>query len=228
MDENFGCLLNGDGVVVLGDYAVCIDLPNEKVYVTPYADLATNYTDFIAGDVSNKDVLAFSTDDDVIDFLLTGDEPGKCGGVGGGKYPAYSSSANALTVATVGNTEWKLNTGVRLFRAGIYYRLSASHEVTPPNSSSPINNLQGLFYVQVEVKANKRFYRRRPCGSSNEVTVNENTFYNSQFGSHVKTFYLGTRNLNGYSFHVRARARYPDWTDSYWTPYGGRSINAPF
>lgn len=225
MDELFGKLLNIDGVLLIGDYAVKIDLPEKSVYITHRNRISQNYNSLIIGDLSDKSIKAFSIDDDIIDYMIDGITL-KCGGIGSYSDAAYSDNNNALVVMTVGSNQWRLNCGVNFFRAGVYFRLSATHEVWA--GSTKINNLQNFFYVQVAVKNDIRFYRRRPCGSSNEITVSGTTFYNSNNGSHTKTFYDGTRNLNGYSFHVRARARYGDFTDSYWTPFGGRSINAPF
>jgi len=60
MDENFGQLLNSDGVIIIGNDALKIDLPKKKVYLTALEGLSPNYQSLIIGDTVNKSIHSFS------------------------------------------------------------------------------------------------------------------------------------------------------------------------
>ncbi len=220
MDINLGQLLNIDGVLIIGDNALKIDLPEKKVYLTALNSLASNYQSLITGDIENKLISWFSTDDDIIDYLLYGFIE-KCGGISGGTYPCYNNSANAQVIGQFANIDVRLNPGVKFFKAGIYYRLSALYEL--------INyNINGTYNIEIEVKGPQGWYKKRPCNSGSTGTTPASTFISSTLSAYQKTFYSGTRNLNGYYFFIRARAKKPDGTYTEWTPYGGRNINSPY
>lgn len=220
MDIYLGQLLNVDGVLIIGDNALKIDLPEKKVYLTALNSLASNYQSLINGDIENKLISWFSTDDDIIDYLLYGFIE-KCGGIDGGTYPCYNNNANSLLIGTIANIDVRLNPGVKFFQAGIYHRLSALYEL--------INfNTNGVYNIEIEVKGPQGWYKKRPCNSGSTGTTPASTFINSTLSAKQKTFYVGTRNLNGYYFFIRARAKKPDGTYTEWTPYGGRNINSPY
>jgi hypothetical protein len=61
-------LLNSDKIVVIGDWICKVDLPNDRVLVLNKNNMGS-YNDFINGNLSNSDVLNFSTSNEVVDLL---------------------------------------------------------------------------------------------------------------------------------------------------------------
>ena len=61
-------LLNSDKIVVIGDWICKVDLPNDRVLVLNKNNMGS-YDDLISGNLSNSDVLNFSTSDEVVDLL---------------------------------------------------------------------------------------------------------------------------------------------------------------
>ncbi len=70
-NEFLSTILNKDGMITIGDYFFKIDLEDEKVYVLPVS-LKDWLGDLQNINLSNEDILVFSTDDDVLDLLAEG------------------------------------------------------------------------------------------------------------------------------------------------------------
>ncbi len=64
-------ILNSDGMITIGDHFFKIDFEDEKVYVLPVS-LEDRLGDLQNKDLSNGDIMVFSTDDDVLDMLADG------------------------------------------------------------------------------------------------------------------------------------------------------------
>jgi len=224
MDDFLGQILNEDGIIQIGEHLYKIELFTETVKVLLYNDDKDNYQQAVKKFNDNDDsVQLFSVGDDVLE-IMSGNGGEKCGGIGGGEYPAYSNPDFALLVAYDYGVYHKINTGVKMFRAGIYFKLSAKYEKYPMSSS-----YNGLHTVVVEVKGPQGgWYKKRPCGSNDIGTLGANTLiigtssYSAQY-----TFYSGSRNLNGFYFFVRARCTNCNINND-WTVYGGRNINSPY
>lgn len=219
-DNVLSAILNKDRVVQIANYLYKVNIQNEKVFVLPKTKIS-ELSDLINENKTNKNIRQFSIGDDVIYLAESGDPGEKCGGIDGGTYPCYSSSSNALVIGQYANNDVKLNPGVKFFRAGVYFRLSALFELVNMNTN-------GVFNIEIEVKGPQGWYKRRPCNSGSIGTTSASTFINSTLRAEQKTFYSGTRNLNGYYFFVRGRAKNPNGTYTAWTPYGGRNINSPY
>lgn len=220
-DEPFmEAILNRDRVVAIGDWLILIDYNHEEVR-TIRRDEDQAYACLLAG--NGNSMRRFSTGDDVLDHLVNNTMPDErsCGGIGGGIYPAYTNSSNAQIIGNIGGTDIRLNTGVKFFKAGIYFRLSSLYELWPN-----ISGLNGIFNINVQVKGPEGWRMRKPCSSGTTGTIAANTItINSSSASAYSTFYSGTHNLNGYYFFVRAICTN---CGTGWTPYGGRNINSPY
>jgi hypothetical protein len=236
MDEFFGHLINKDKIVQIGDYIYRINIVTEKVYVLHKDENSeTNYSNLV-NEVQNSKIRRFSTNDDVIALAEGNDEGEKaCPGIGGGSYPCYANNYEGLLVTTLANgTVWRLNPGVKFFRAGVWFRLSSLYEIwafanaSATGNGTKVNNLNGLFTVKIYCKWPQGWYQKRPCNSGSIGTQAGGLYYTKTTSSHQQTFYSGTRNLNGYHFFVQAVVQYPDGTNSPSTPYGGRNINSPY
>jgi|CXWL01.1.fsa_nt_gi hypothetical protein len=61
-------ILNSDKVVVIGNWICKVDLPNDRVLVLNKNNMSS-YNDLLNGNISNSDILNFSTSDEVVDLL---------------------------------------------------------------------------------------------------------------------------------------------------------------
>lgn len=208
MDEMFGKVLNGDGVIIIGEYAIKIDLPKQSAFVTKEINLTANYNDLITGKTSNKDVKAFSTNDDVIDILLDG-LAFKCGG---------ASSVNSWS-GTFGPQGFDLLGGetvrfrARYFKGAIYFAVRIKGYQYPNEFGIYGSNPK----LQFEIQSNNPNWkamrmRPRPCNNNNNVyhTGGMRNFdgggvwSNDQLGRYqVWKGYERVRGLNGYRIWIR-------------------------
>jgi len=70
-NEFLSSLLNEDGLIIIGDHYFKVNLSSEKVYVLN-TQFENEVDDLKEENTSNKNVMIFSTDDDVIDLLGEG------------------------------------------------------------------------------------------------------------------------------------------------------------
>lgn len=234
MDPFLGQVLNKDGVVQIGDHLFRIDLERDEVFVLPIERKATSdYADLLKGNTLNENISAYSTGDDVLHLVKNPSEE-KCGGISGGTYPCYTYAYQGQIIYTFADgSVWRLNPGVKFFRAGIYYRLSSLYEVwyypsASARSGGRMKNLAGLVTIEMFCRYPQGWYRKRPCRSSSIGTQPGGFYYSSTQASYQRTFYSGTRNLNGYYFYVQGRGRDFLGNITQATPYGGRNINSPY
>ncbi len=219
-DPFIDAILNEDQVVKIGEWFIQIDIQSEQVWALSSTE-ENAYQNLIAH--TGRNLREFSIGDDVLEHLAnnTTPEDRACGGIGGGTYSAYPNIADAPVIGSIGGTEITLNTGVKFFRAGIYFRLSSLYELWP-SVAVP----SSVFAIKVEVKAPQGWYKKKPCNGSSVGTQAAYTAVMWSMGtSGQATFYSGTRNLNGYYYYVRAKCTNCG-TD--WTSYGGRNINSPY
>lgn len=200
MDEMFGKLLNADAVVIIGDYAVKIDLPNEAAYVSPYNNLSTHYADLISGNTGNKNVKKFSTDDDVIDYLLTGVDFDKCGG--SASFDRWTEHLSISPYSPVNTFRFQ----VKYFKGAIYYSVRVKGRMygTPLPVTLP--------NIQFEIQSPDMRMHPRPCNSNGWVIHHPGirNFSNwgtwSGAGTNIYRTWLGyerTRGLNKYRIWIR-------------------------
>ena len=235
-DALFNAILNEDGIVLIGNFLYKIDLKKEIVGVLSISKIS-EYADLVSMNIENENIRRFTTGDDVIDLAESGAESTakSCGGIDGGTYPCYNNINQGQIVATLANGNvWRLNPGVKFFRAGIYFRLSSLYEIwafanaSAPDNGVKVNSLNGLFTVEIFCKGPEGWCQKRPCGSGDIETVNSGFYYSKTLSEYQETFYSGIRNLNGYYFFVQGRAKFPDGTVTIASPYGGRNINSPY
>jgi hypothetical protein len=206
MDENFGQLLNSDGVIIIGNDALKIDLPKKKVYLTALEGLSPNYQSLIIGDTVNKSIHSFSTDDDIIDYLLYGIIE-KCGGsddfneVSNNIYPFENNTLEYLT--------WN----ARYFKAGIYFsvKIKALHTYI---SFIWADYSKVKFEVKIAPSPSWKAMRMkpRPCSGNNNVSHHGGIRSFTGFGSlgsatnpatRLFSAYERVRGLNGYRVWIR-------------------------
>jgi hypothetical protein len=186
MDHDLGKMLNTDGVIILGEYAVKVDVTNQQVYVSPESNLATHYADLIAGNVSNKAVKSFSTEDDVVEILING-VSFKCSesGVGSRNSPASQSG---------GQNNPLVNSLLRHSKFGIYFTL-----VIESSSSWPLSQ----FKYEFSSNTNERRFKRR-C---------QNMEYVGQYWTSIPSVYSAKYKFkesvkNFSKYHLKARCHY--------------------
>lgn len=225
MDDRFGQLLNQDGVIRIGDYLFKVNLPLEEVRAVPFTD-EDSYSEALALiNSSSKDVMVFSTDDDVLDIITTGMQE-KCGG---------SSSFNETRLienhpGMIGGERFRFR--ARYFKAGIYNRvvIRGKHETLLPWSHQAYSAMK--FEVHVDTWWKSLRVRRRPCNSSSAtyhhggvrdfpIWSNFNNYPAKHFNA-----YEQTRALNGYRVWVRGEITINNV--KYNTPYFGRIVNSNF
>lgn len=233
MDEVLGQLLNEDGVIQIENHIYKVDLEKESVYVITVENKETNYLDLINGNTSNKNVTSYSINQDVL-HLVNGEPEQKCGGVGGGSYSCYPNVSQGQIVATLGDgSVWRLNPGVKFFKAGIYFRLSSLYDIwafpsSTSSSGNKVKNIHGLFTVEIFCRYPQGWYKKKPCGGGDVGTQAGGFYYSKTLGAYQQTFYSGIRNLNGYYFYIQGRVKYPNGSVTIASPYGGRNINSPY
>lgn len=243
MDDELGQMLNEDGLIRIGDYLFKINLFNDEVRVISFKDGDDYQTARSVINNNSKDVLIFSTSDDVLYMLNdTQNNTGtRCGGIGGGVYPSYEHPYQGLCIYSSYSTPvvWYLIPYVKFFRAGIFFKLSSNFEIWQyPNISdtihgqvvpSAINISNYVDYVEMFIRYPLGWWRKRPCDTNSVGTISYGHHYYETFSSRgSRAVYQGTRNLNGYYFYVQGRAKLKNGSITVASPYGGRNINSPY
>jgi len=237
MDHFLGKLLNEHGMINIGKYMYRIDMLNEKVYALPYGK-EDKYADAVAKltampSRANDEVLMFSTDDDVLDEIMSIDNPElrkkeKCGNAANFNRisPTYYSSS-------LGNITFR----AKYHSAGIHFAVRVSAEQGKNNNGyySDVN-------LQFEVQYGGHYahdlrMRRKPCnGQSNTYHhggvrdfstgwINNNGSYREKFW----TGYSKARGLNGYRVLVRGLVNgVPVTANGNTAGWFGREINSNF
>jgi len=204
-DEFMDAIMNAEKVVKIGEWFIYIDTELEVVKAisdkeaNAYQGLLTN---------SNRTIKIFSTGDDVLDHLANNTSPDdrSCGGIG-----SYNDPSSIVTGAGVNHYAY-----VKLFRAGVYFKLSFGFET---NSAVP-----SVTTKRMEIMGPEGWCQRRPCGAdkitvrdAGDIGANLSTNYTYQ-----NKFYENVRNLNGYYLFVRLKV------DNAYTSWTGRNINSPY
>lgn len=216
MDDFFGQLLNEDGAIQIGNHIFKIDLGTDQVFVIKSENKESDYDDLINGNTNNKNVAVYSVDQEVL-YLVNGEAEEKCGGIGG-----FDNYSNVVNLDDVGNIKFDAN--CRLFRAGVYFRVTGRVEYTQAYS--------GQVKIALEIQGPQAWMRRRPCGSGTITTQHSGERVSGYFYRYLFEAYSKTRNLNGIYMFVRARAeitppgqptvtKYTNWN-------AGRNVNSPY
>jgi hypothetical protein len=203
MDEDFGQLLNVDGVLIIGDKAIKVDKPNESVYITSMQNLNLNYQDLIIGDTLNKSIFHFSTSDDVIDYLYLGFIE-KCGGS-----DDIDVTSNKL-YRFQGNEEDYVEYKARYAKFGIFFsvKIYAIHHYQNSHLSD-YDNLRFKIKVDDLNQYKSMRFRPRPCSGSNNVYHHGgNRIFQKVYDRNgvvylVFVAYQRVRSLNGYRLWMK-------------------------
>jgi hypothetical protein len=229
MDEHFGKLLNADGVVIIGEYGIKVDLTKQVVFVTAENNLAENYNDLINGNDSNKAIKGFSTDDDVIDLLIEG-VSFKCGGSSEFNVP---SGIFEEDFDLIGKEYVRFR--ARYFKAGIYFSVRVKGYHYPDPNTGLYNSDPNL---QFEIRSDNPNWkamrmRPRPCSGSNNVyhggglrNFTGNGVWSNDIFGRYKTWkgYERVKGLNGYRVWIRGYIN-GQLSSSTWI---GREVNSSF
>lgn len=234
MDENLGQLLNSDGVIIIGEKALKIDLPNSAVYLTNYNNLANNYQSLIIGDTINKAVMSFSTDDDVIDYLQYGFIE-KCGG---SKYFFKNSNKIFQYGEEINNQDFFI-WNAQYFKAGIFFTAKVRALHYYPQGGSGLSNYDVLKFEILTDNPNSKSMRMRPrpcSGGNNEYYLGGITEFDgfnllvTSGNPIVRVFkaYNGVRGLNGYRVWIRGVYEKTNGDVQYTNDWIGREVNSNF
>lgn len=215
MDDFFGQLLNEDGAIHIGNHIFKIDLSTDQVFVIDSKQEQSDYEDLINGNIDNKNVSVYSVDQEVL-YLVNGGVEEKCGGIGG-----FDNSSNIVNLDNDGKIKFMAN--CRLFRAGIWFRVTGSVEYTQAYS--------GTAKISLEIQAPQAWMKRKPCGSGHITTHHSGVRKSGYTYRYLFEAYSKTRNLNGIYMFVRATAeitppgqttivKHTNWT--------GRNVNSPY
>jgi hypothetical protein len=150
MDEFFGQILNQNGCIQIGENVFKIDLLKERVFVMKNSMLNEYYSDLINGNLQVENILEFQLTDDIFTILE--------GGVGE-KCP--SPDGFELESMVQDNNTFRTKCFLRLFAAGIYYRVTGRSEM--------LGSFSGAINLKLNVKVKTAEIRRRPC-SNGDVT----------------------------------------------------------
>lgn len=186
MDEFLAQLLNVDGAVQIQDHIYKVDLAKEKVFVIKAEDRATHYQDLIHGNTSNKAVMEYSTDDDVLYAVRDGINE-KCGDTGIG---SDNKSTSLCCVDNLCNNSFQGE--AKFNKYGIYFSLTFKCKKLAGD---------GLF-MQIDLS---KIYYKQKCGyTTGPYVVNG-------YGGHSSSFeyqsYSGSKNLNQVWFTGRVRGQ---------------------
>ena len=196
MDDFLAQLLNVDGAVQIQDHIYKVDLAKEKVFVIKAEDRATHYQDLIHGNISNKAVSEYSTDDDVLYAVRDGINE-KCGGNG-----THTKVANPIGFND--NQEYEYyQFSIGNFKAGIYFSFRAIFELLPnPNMfGAPTSSVQ----FEKIITPHQLHLQFRPCNSSANHYYSTGTFPMPYNGTHSSKWVAASssRNLNKISASMR-------------------------
>lgn len=156
-DEYLSSILNEDLAVQIDDRIYKLDPADDKVYVMKDEYIA-DYSDLVAGDLSNENIKEYSFDEDVLERVEMEDEPNRIFCSEDGHGSRYVS--RGFTYST---TQYILAQYVKL---GIYFYLNAS--------ISPVGTWPSQFKFDFTggMATNKgHVYNKKRCGTINDYDV---------------------------------------------------------
>jgi hypothetical protein len=206
-NEYLSSILNKDMVVQIGDYLYRVNKANEKVYVLA-SEYLDQYEDLVSENTKNKNILEYSTGDDVIDMVEGGVKSNEkayfCGEGGIGGQESISNVVN------IGNSGYTFHCYNDFNRYGIYFSLAIWVRSTAPNDSF-------RFYIQAE-----NLWYHVKCsyttGPYSFPWYSQNAYNSTQ----KYQSYSGSRNLNGVHVKSRGRCEIPN------APSGGNPYTVVF
>jgi len=236
MDDFLGQLLNEHGIINIGKHLFRVDMPNEKVYVLPFAK-DDNYSQAVAKltetRISSDEVIVFSTSDDVLDEIRDIDKPEarkkrKCDAAAGFNRKMHKPYEFGPTGAT-------LDFQAQYLKSGIYYSVHIRARQTPTYNGIYLATHANLkFEVHPDANNWKAIrMRRRPCNKVHATYHHGgmrdfNKGWNSKLVGNTMTKswkgYEGTRALNGYKVLIRGYMN-GNLLQSDWI---GREVNSYF
>ena len=207
-------VLNKDMIVQIGNYLYRLNKEKEKVFVLSTTNKVTDYNDLVSENTSNKKIMVYSTEEDVLEMVESGRLSEK---VVGCTAPSalHQNSPNTPNVNI--NQYASMEACARYKKYGLLHKLEADVKVVNTNA---YNNVQ--IYIGMENCS----YKQR-CGTAlTNFTHPWLTPQVLQIGSTNKlyryTIYNSTRALENYYFKIRGRA------EDYMNPVGSNPYNVIF
>ncbi|MEE4001622.1 hypothetical protein V1T75_14850 [Tenacibaculum sp. FZY0031] len=200
-DEILSEILNQDQIVQIGKFLYKLNLIEEKVYVLP-AKYDSQYSDLVIENINNKNILVFSTSDEVIKIIENGDpKSNKKIGCSSRKANYKSNTTNIKTI----NSNANMSATSRYEKYGIMFKLEADVNIFDSNSWSDLR-----VYIAFENCS----YKQR-CGNSlNNYSYPWKTPSVMSTSSLTKlyrvTLYSSLKKLENYTWKIRGRVE--DWT----------------
>jgi hypothetical protein len=220
-DDYLASILNEDCIVQIGEYLYRVNVASESVYVMS-SQFIEQYEDLVNEDITNKNIMKFSTDEDVIDLVETGLDGCKdCGGCAADEFLTdYVDITIAYhTVTAHGKVEY--------YKAGIYFGLYVHAYFTP---SYYINKA----LLVMEFKTPLAWWQKRPCCNDCDYSVSSGTYMSSSTASELHdVLYSNIRGLHGYYLFARVKIYNVYVGDPYsgtfaTTQWVGRNVNSPY
>jgi hypothetical protein len=222
-DDYLASILNEDCIVQIGEYLYRVNVASESVYVMS-SQFIELYEDLVNEDITNKNIMKFSTDEDVIDLVENGLDGCKdCGGCGSGSYYTneieLKNQAGTTVVTAVGK--------VRYYTAGIYFKLSVNGEYYP-------EWWEGTIRLQIFVQTPEAWWQKRPCCNDCDYESPSGIVYSSTVSHDVQVvYYSNMRALHGYYLYEKVKIIYENPEDPLngefvTSNWAGRSVNSPY
>jgi hypothetical protein len=181
-NEFLSSILNEDALIGIGDFIFRIDFQNEIVYALPKS-LTSQIDEFMSTNPANGNLLKFSTSDDVLSIIESGDykdfKSGRTaflcfreGGAGArdSKYQATEVVEKANAPSLVMNADMK-----HVYqKAGIYFSLML--ELKYMYKKADCSSLQCYSSLATDISANVTYRYKRKC-TGNDTGNITTTFY---------------------------------------------------
>jgi hypothetical protein len=199
-DQFLNEILNSNKIVQIGNYIYRLNKATEEVFVLSAAYKAADYNDLVSENKSNKRILVYSTDEDVIEMVEAGIISAK------GLF-CNSRSANEIegsSLSSIINQYSSMYAKARYKKYGISWKLEADVILYNTDASS---NLK--MYIAMD---NCRYKQR--CGSvlnnfSHPWLVPQDNPLGTFYRQYRYTLYNSVKKLENYTFKIRGRVE--DW-----------------
>jgi hypothetical protein len=207
-------VLNKDMIIQIGNYLYRLNKEKEKVFVLASTYKDTDYNDLVSENTSNKKIMVYSTEEDVLEMVESGRLSEK---VVGCTAPYANQKSSDYTPVKV------INQYASMTSRAIYKKFGFSHKLI---AEVTISNTNAYNNVQIYIAAENCSFKQR-CGTT--LTNFSHPWLTPQplqIGSIYKiygyTMYNSIRALENYNIKIRGRA------EDYSNPVGSNPYNVVF
>lgn len=204
MDDFLGQLLNKDCAIVIGDHLYKVDLKNESVYALAFAKNDDYSTAISKINKLDKDVLKFSTDDNVLELVRNGNFESKASCDG-----AASFDEKSVVNSNYGTSIFQFQ--AKYFKGGIYFRVTVTAHETIIGPGIYMPNAKFYFITKQEANTANNFkairLKFKPCDSDDRYYFAYNNW--EELTRNVsKEYYSKIKALHGYRFWIRGKVEF--------------------